>query len=120
MRIGPTLVLAGLVPLAGCSSAAPVIDDVQMPATASATKGEYVLKGVISFHDDGGVVRKVRIQLGQEVHDFDATQRFRRATTPLEVRFAAATPKGKLDYLVSLVDEAGLVSEARRLSVALR
>jgi hypothetical protein len=117
VRAAPTLLV---VAFSGCAAAAPVIDDVQMPQTASSEGAGYALKGVISFHHDGGTVRKVRIQLGQEVQDFETAASLRRATAPLEIRFARTAPKGQLEYLVSLVDEAGVVSDARRLVVLLR
>lgn len=111
--------------LAGCGAAGsgPVIDDVQMPVTAVVgSDGFFTLDGVISFHDDGGLVDKIRIfiPLVAQTYEFSSTAGLQRGTAPLEVKFSGVTPRGPIAYDVSLVDAAGGVSEPRHLTVELR
>ena len=116
--------LAALL-LAACEAAGtgPVIDDLQMPASAAVgADGFYTLEGVISFHDDVGLVDKIRIYipLVAQTYEFSASAGLARGSAPLEVKFSGATPRGAIAYDVSLVDAAGAVSEPRQLSIELR
>lgn len=120
-----SLALLTLLGLVACSAAniGPVIDDVQMPASAVAgSDGFYTLDGVISFHDDSSLVDKIRIYipLVAQTYEFSSTAGLQRGSAPLEVKFSGATPRGPISYDVSLVDAAGGVSEARHLTVELR
>jgi len=109
---------------AGCGNATgPVIDDLQMPATSQVgADGFYSVEGLISFHDDVGAVNKIRIHVpvvGQ-TYDFDAQGGLNRGTLPLVVKFSSASPKGFMQYDVSLVDAAGSSSAARNATVQLQ
>jgi hypothetical protein len=111
--------------LAGCSSVAtaPVIDDLQMPSTATVgSDGYFDVNGTISFHDDSGVVNKIRIYIPAvlQTYEFAAEAGASRATVALQVKFAAATPKGAIEYDVSLLDATGVPSEARKQTVILQ
>ncbi len=114
-----------MVALAGCGGvgAAPVIDDLQMPAAATVSAdGYFDVDGTISFHDDGGVVSKIRIFIPavQQTYEFAADAGLSRATVALQVKFAPITPKGIVEYDVSLVDAGGMSSEARKQMVTLK
>jgi hypothetical protein len=118
VRLLPVLLL-----LVGCGGAGPVIDDLQMPDTARvAADGYYSVEGLLSFHDDSGVVNKIRIfvPLVSQTYEFDATGGLVRGTLPLVVKFASASPRGAMAYDVSLVDAAGNASPARSASVKLQ
>jgi hypothetical protein len=109
--------------LAACSSGGPVIDDLQMPATAGqGADGLYHVRGLITFHDPLGVVNKIRISIPavQGTYEFTAGDGgLSRGTLPIEVDFSSLTPKGAIDYDVSLVDAGGMAGDARKLSVTL-
>ena len=108
--------------LAACSSGGPVIDDLQMPATAGqGSDGLYHVRGLITFHDPLGVVNKIRITIPavQGTYEFSADGGLSRGTLPIEVDFSSLTPKGPIEYDVSLVDAGGVAGDARRLSVSL-
>jgi hypothetical protein len=113
---------------AGCGNATgPVIDDLQMPATSQVgADGFYSVEGLISFHDDasasGGSVNKIRIHVASvgQTYDFDAQGGLNRGTLPLVVKFSSASPKGYMQYDVSLVDAAGSSSAARNATVQLQ
>jgi hypothetical protein len=112
-----------IVVAAGCAGAGgPVIDDLQMPVTASqADDGLFHVKGLVSFHDSLGVVNKIRIAIPavSMTYEFSASGGLQRGTLPLEVDFSSLTPKGPIDYDVSLVDAGGIAGDAHRLTVTL-
>src|SRR3954466_909445 len=117
--------LIGLVALAGCggAGAAPGIDDLQMPASATVgADGYFDVDGTISFHDDGGLVNKIRIFIPavQQTYEFSAEGALSRGTVALQVKFAAAPPKGTVEYDVILVDAAGVSSDASKRMVTLK
>jgi hypothetical protein len=120
MKIVRTFVLFFV---AGCGSgAAPVIDALNMPATAQVgADGYYDLNGQLSFHDDGGLVSVLRIgvPLSRRSYDFAVPQPLAKGTVPLEVRFDALTPKGPLEYEVSVIDGGGRSSAVRVETVML-
>jgi hypothetical protein len=110
--------------LVGCGSGSvPVIDDLNMPATAQlGADGYYDLDGTIRFHDDDDVVRVLRIAvpLTHSSFDFTVPQPLERGTVPLQLRFDPRTPKGPIEYDVSLVDGAGRSSAIRTQTVTLQ
>jgi hypothetical protein len=118
--------VAVVLGLAGCAANAPrppVIDDVQMPATATiGASGNYEVQGLLSFHDDDNAVVKLRIfvPLVSQTFEYNASTALDRGTMALAVQFAPQTPKGPVDYEVSLVDSSGLESASRKLSVTLQ
>jgi hypothetical protein len=116
--------LLALVLCAGCGSATgPVIDDLQMPGTAQVgADGFYSVEGLISFHDDVGAVNKIRIRVPQvgQTYDFDASGGLQRGTLPLVVKFSSVSPRGQMQYEVSLVDTAGSSSAAHPTFVTLQ
>src|SRR5438270_6062339 len=100
--------LLAIVLCAGCGSAVgPVIDDLQMPGSAQlGADGFYSVEGLISFHDEIGIVNKIRIrvpQVGQtgQTYDFDASGGLQRGTLPLVVKFSSQSPNGQMQYEVS-------------------
>jgi hypothetical protein len=108
----------------GCGSgAAPIIDRLDMPQTAQVgADGYYDLDGQITFHDDDDAVRTLRIgvPLTGSSFDFNVPQPLARGTVPLELRFDPRTPKGPLEYDVSLVDGAGHGSAVHSETVTLQ
>jgi len=121
-----SIVFAGVLAggLAGCAStASPVIDDLQMPGTAQVgADGYYSVEGLISFHDDVGAVSKIRIRvpLVGQTYEFDAAGGLARGTLPLVVKFSSASPKGIMEYDVSLVDVMGTASPPHSTFVTLQ
>lgn len=116
-------VALGIASCGAASQKAPVIDDVQMPATATiGAGGDYEVKGLLSFHDDDNAVIKLRINvpLVMQTFEYAANTALDRGTLSLTVHFAPQTPKGPVDYEVSLVDSTGLESASRKLSVTLQ
>jgi hypothetical protein len=109
--------------VAGCGSGvAPVIDALNMPATAQVgADGYYDLNGQLSFHDDGGLVSVLRIAvpLTRGSYDFAVPQPLAKGTVAVEVRLDALTPKGPLEYEVSILDGGGHSSAVRVESVTL-
>jgi hypothetical protein len=118
MRLLPLLVL-----VAGCAGGAPIIDDLQMPqASTVGTDGYYSVEGLLSFHDDDGVVNKIRILIPavNQTYEFDAAGGLQRGTLPLVVKFSSLSPRGPMAYDVSLVNAAGTASVPRAASVFLQ
>jgi hypothetical protein len=110
---------------AGCGSApsGPVIDDLSMPGAVSVgADGYYSVEGLLSFHDESAALGKIRIgvpAVGQ-TWDFDALGNLTRGTLPLVIKFAGSSPKGPIEYDVSLVDAATYVSMPRAAFVTLK
>jgi hypothetical protein len=118
------LSLLAVLLLGGCGSVAgPIIDDLEMPQAAQVgADGFYSVEGLLSFHDESGALSKIRIRVpsvGQSF-DFDASSGLSRGTLPLVVKFSSASPKGPMEYDVSLVDAAGSSSSARAAFVTLQ
>src|SRR5689334_17225624 len=117
------LTLIVLLAAAACGGSGPVIDDLQMPETAhSAADGYYSVEGLLSFHDDSGIVNKIRIfipAVGQ-TYEFDAAGSLSHGTLPLVVKFSTQSPRGSMEYDVSLVDAGGQASTPRPAFVNLQ
>ncbi len=108
--------LAILCLAAGCTASTPkppVLDDLQMPQSATVgASGFYEVSGLLSFHDDDDYVAKIRIRvpLVATTYEYDAPPFQFKGTFALTIKFASTSPKGPVEYDVSLVDTAGLES----------
>jgi hypothetical protein len=91
----------------------PVIDSVMMPAAATlGTDNLYTLVGQMSYHDDDHPVHtlRVRVPLVNMTYEYPAGDLYIGNIDPLEVKFAAQSPKGPQEYDLSVVDSVGLES----------
>jgi hypothetical protein len=116
--------------LAACTAGSPtppVIDDLQMPQSATvAATGFYEVVGLASFHDEDSYLDKIRINvpLVSTIYEYgekDGIPRFlARGTLQLKIKFSATSPKGPIEYRVSVVDTTGLESEPLTRTVNLQ
>lgn len=97
---------------------APVIDSLQMPATAALdATGKATLEGMLQFHDDDDTVATV-------VTRVPATNQSTTGTIPpasiglVSITIVLAGTKGTtVDYEITLVDKSGLSSAPAKRSV---
>jgi hypothetical protein len=114
MRLSVVLGSLLLAACTGVPQTPPVIDDLQMPQSATlAASGFYELSGLASFHDEDDFLAKIRIHvpLVSTTYEYDAPKDLRRGTLQLVIKFSSASPKGPMEYRVSLVDTSGLESD---------
>jgi hypothetical protein len=122
--------LLGVLLLAACTgvpSAPPVIDDLQMPQSATiGAGGFYEISGLASFHDEDNQLDKVRIHVPLVSTTYEYGEKegiprgLNRGTLQLVIKFSAASPKGQMEYRVSVVDTTGLESEPVKRTVNLQ
>lgn len=113
--------------LLACSSStpankAPVIDVVDMPATATGTNGNYVIQGSITFHDDDDTVNQLRLEAdgAQSAPPSTFPQPATMGKAPLALTFTGATPGLVLNYRISVIDSRGLESAKTMKTVTLQ
>lgn len=125
--------LTGLVLGSGCSSSSddsnkpPVIDALDMPATATGTSnGDYQVTGSITFHDDDGTVDSVHVKFSQGGFEQTIDTASGSAPHPKQAQAkltvtAQGAPLGtKLDYDVWVVDSSGAESAHQARSTVLQ
>jgi hypothetical protein len=129
MRLRPplhALALAAALPACG-GGKPPIIDNLNMPSTVTlnATDNQFDVTGTISFHDDDDKVTTMRIivpSAGDARFEFPVTPAPVQMVTdgPIRVSFVGSTPKGPIEYDVSLIDESSAVSDVKRETVTLQ
>ena len=115
------------LPLFACSSSGssankpPVIDDLQMPQTATIGKsGNYELAGTVTMHDDDGTLASARVDIaGFASPTIDAHHLARVDNQPFVLEIDGRAPKGKLDYTFVVTDDEGATT-TESLSVTLQ
>jgi hypothetical protein len=120
-----TLVLA-VTFLAACSSSsssaneAPVIDDVDAPATAKiGPSGNYEIVLNVSCHDSDGFISKVRIDIpGFASPTINAGNKPSFTKQPLGLQIDSRAPKGPLAYDLVIIDGEGATA-SKKLDVTL-
>ena len=113
--------------LAGCgggTNSAPVIDKLDLPATATSSGGAYVLQGTVGFHDDDGTVSTLRVYVPtsrpEPIVSPPITPPVARGEARLAVSFSGVGPGTKIDYEIAVVDSEGLESAHSKKSVVLQ
>ena len=127
MNIRAYAVALGSTALLACSSStpankAPVVDFVDMPATAMGTGGNYVIQGTITFHDDDDTVNQLRLEAdgAQSAPPSTFPQPVMMGKAPLALTFTGVTPGLVLNYRISVIDSRGLESAKTMRSVTLQ
>jgi hypothetical protein len=95
----------------------PVIQALDMTASASAVNGTYTITGSITYSDDDDVVTaiKVNVPVIGKTYTFAASQPYEATADaePFEFTLSADVPlggAGETDYIVTLVNQSGAVS----------
>ena len=101
---------------------APVIDVVDMPATAMGMGGNYVITGTITFHDDDDTVNQLRLEAdgAQSAPPSTFPQPVMMGKAPLVLTFSGVTPGLVLNYRISVIESRGLESAKTMRSVTLQ
>ena len=103
------------------SNAPPIIDDLSIPTTATATGGVYTVKGTITVHDTDDAVSKMHIHIAgaNDLPDKEFPGGFTQGTAEviLEVAAHAGTT---LNYEVTVIDASGTSSAPVQGSVELK
>src|SRR5258706_10797615 len=100
----------------------PVIDDLQLPASAVEGKaGLYVIDGSISFHaeDDAAVVSRliIRVPSTESELTFGTGDQKRAVAAPLTLQILG--PKQTLECLISVADSKGIESNSINVKIDL-
>jgi hypothetical protein len=121
-----------LLTLGACSSSSsgsstpsgppPVIDSLDVPATATQTNGMYTVQGTIKFHDDTDIVNAIHISVPAtktDLHQSIPNAQKNEIGAVLLLEFAGA-PKGDLTFQVSVLDSSGRESAATTKTITLQ
>ena len=122
------LVTLGIFGTSACSSSSPgptnkppVIDNLDMPATAAGAAGSYSVKGVLAFHDDDGTVTKVRVHVPPSADkdlDVPSLQRY-DGDVEVTLQGPGVISGASISYEISVVDNLGTESGKVRRSVTI-
>jgi hypothetical protein len=102
--------------LSACSSAAtapankaPIVDDVQGPATATVgATGTYQLQLKITCHDDDGLITQASIEIpGFAANVIQTPKQMSFKDIPVSLQLDGRAPKGLLTYTVVVIDDQG-------------
>jgi len=108
------LLLSACLTKATPPHAAPVVDSVSMPATASiGADGLYDLNGTISFHGDNVAVSTIHVSSAALGADYriNGTGAVKAVNAQLTVNFPANNPIGTSGaYDISVIDDSGMES----------
>jgi hypothetical protein len=104
------------------ANAAPIVDSVDMPTTATATNGTYLIKGTITFHDTDDTVTQLRLDADGAAKTPPSTfpTPVMSGTAPLQLTFTNAPAGLVVNYRISVIDARGLESVAVMKSVTLQ
>lgn len=100
----------------GCSSSsseasnsAPVIDDLQGPATAKiGASGNYELTLTLSCHDDDGAIAQATIEIpGFAANTIKTPSQPKLENIQVQLQLDKAAPKGPLQYTLVISDDQG-------------
>ncbi len=101
----------------------PIIDEVAMPATATAsTDGYYHVQGSLRFHDTSAAVITLRVHLPMLGLTYDIPLADHgHSPLPIEIRFlAAVAAKSQQRYDILIIDDAAVESRPAQHTVDLQ
>lgn len=120
------LSLSALESLLGCSSddsssnAAPIVDSLDMPATATiGASGNYEINGVLSAHDPDGVIAQIMLEIPGYAAPTMNINRQTLTGQPFTVQIDGRSKKGPLTANAKIVDDDG-ASVSKSVTVTLQ